>query len=240
MAISVKLLAFYCSLFQRSCDAVNTLWFDVLQIEVKCQLEAAIQTYHDHVEASQATPVHPQSPRAREEKGLQECCASILIQHCLACFGGHSAGDLPHFYDSFYFLPKVQSAPKLHVSHVPDEVIDLCENSYEAMDGKKQKASWKATKYSIALINHLFSLLPPSATVITLYDVGCVLSRSLNQVSLNLLYHTMLMVYNYCNGTERLWSRFWSSSRQHHLWLIDRHAGAIDLEMHADLGDWIR
>ncbi|KAG1801271.1 hypothetical protein EV424DRAFT_1545449 [Suillus variegatus] len=48
-------------------------------------------------------------------------------------------------------------------------------------------------------------------------------------------------------GTERLWSRFVrligiqrSSSRQRRLWLIDRHAGAIGLEMRADLGDWIR
>lgn len=38
-------------------------------------------------------------------------------------------------------------------------------------------------KYLVALIDHLFSLLPPRATVVTLYDVGCVLSRSLDQVS---------------------------------------------------------
>ncbi|KAI6028169.1 hypothetical protein EDC04DRAFT_2869155 [Pisolithus marmoratus] len=39
----------------------------------------------------------------------------------------------------------------------------------------------KQQKYSIALIKHLFSLLPPQANVIMLYDVGCVLSHSLDQ-----------------------------------------------------------
>ncbi|KAG2114308.1 uncharacterized protein F5147DRAFT_570583 [Suillus discolor] len=65
------------------------------------------------------------------------------------------------------------------------------------------------------------------------------------------------LVYNPCiceglglsdgEGTERLWSRFIhligiqrSSSRQRRLWLLDRQAAAIGLEMRADLGDWIR
>jgi hypothetical protein len=38
-------------------------------------------------------------------------------------------------------------------------------------------------KYAVALIDHLFTLLPPRATVVALYDVGCILSRSLDQVS---------------------------------------------------------
>lgn len=38
-------------------------------------------------------------------------------------------------------------------------------------------------KYAVSLIEHLFSLLPPTATVTVLYDVGCVLDRSLNLVS---------------------------------------------------------
>ena len=40
-------------------------------------------------------------------------------------------------------------------------------------------------KYSIALISHLFSLLPDQANVVVLYDVGCVLARSLAWVSLS-------------------------------------------------------
>ncbi|KAG2104041.1 uncharacterized protein F5147DRAFT_775752 [Suillus discolor] len=263
-------------------------WFDVLQIEVERQLEAAIQTCHDCVEASRATPAHLQSPGAREEKGLRERCTSILIQRCPACFG---AGDSPHFYDPSYFLPKVQvdaighhitrshkSAPKLHVSHVPDEVINLCENSYKAVDGKKQKAAMDSfdntglmvlicrhdiplffanidspgeqQKYSVALINHLFSLLPQSATVVTLYDVGCVLSWSLNQY--DILPDSIIQRLQFATTAMHAYGHEWacqlvynprmirSSSRQHRLWLIDRHTGAIGLEMRADLGDWIR
>jgi hypothetical protein len=156
-----------------------------------------------------------------------ERCATILVQHCPACFGGvsfgrqleeggdihvatdgnfhhrhqHSAGDSPHLYDPSYFLPKAQvddighhidwsckSAPKLHAPLVPHEAIDLCENSYEAADGKKQKVAMDSfndtgvmelicchdiplffanidtpgeqQKYAVALIDHLFALLP--------------------------------------------------------------------------------
>ena len=93
---------------------------------------------------------------------------------------------------------------------VPDEAIDQCEASYEAADGQKQKAAMdifddtsimalichhdtplffanidtpgEQQKYSIALISHLFSLLPCQANVMVLYDVGCVLAHSLSQV----------------------------------------------------------
>ncbi|KAG1774666.1 hypothetical protein EV702DRAFT_1200022 [Suillus placidus] len=134
-----------------------------------------------------------------------------------------SAGDCPRFYEPSYFLPKTQvddvghriilkkckRAPKIRSPLVPDEAIDQCEHSYEAADGKKQKAAMESfddmgvmalicrhdiplffanidspgeqQKYAVSLIEHLFSLLPQQATVITLYDVGCVLSRSLSQ-----------------------------------------------------------
>lgn len=49
-------------------------------------------------------------------------------------------------------------------------------------------------KYSVALLQHLFSLLPHQATVVTLYDVGCVLARSLAKVC----YHSCL----YCSLTS--------------------------------------
>jgi hypothetical protein len=38
-------------------------------------------------------------------------------------------------------------------------------------------------KYSVALLAHLFSLLPSEATVVSLYDIGCVLDRSISLVS---------------------------------------------------------
>jgi hypothetical protein len=110
-----------------------------------------------------------------------------------------------------HILSQRKRAPKIRTSLVPDEAIDQCEHSYEAADGKKQKAAMESfddtgvmalicrhdiplffanidspgeqQKYAVALIEHLFSLLPQEATVITLYDVGCVLSRSLSQVS---------------------------------------------------------
>ncbi|KAG1887308.1 hypothetical protein F4604DRAFT_1917113 [Suillus subluteus] len=227
-----------------------------------------------------------------------------------------SAGDCPHFYEPSYFLPKTQvddvgrriiskrkRAPKIRPSVVLDEAIDLCKHSYEAADGKKQKATMesfddtgimtlicrhdiplffanidspgKQQKYAVSLIEHLFSLIPQEATVVTLYDVGCVLSRSLSQydilpepVTSRLRFATTAMhayghewacqlEYNprMCSGlglsdgegTERLWSRFVkligiqrSSSRQRRLWLIDRQASAIGLEMRTDLGEWIK
>ena len=37
-------------------------------------------------------------------------------------------------------------------------------------------------KYGIALVEHLVSLLPPTATLAVFYDIGCVLDRSLHLV----------------------------------------------------------
>jgi hypothetical protein len=102
-------------------------------------------------------------------------------------------------------------SPKARNPIVPDEAIDQCEGAHEAADGKKQKAAMDSfddtgvmalicrhdiplffanvdspgeqQKYSVALLRHLFSLLPTNATVVALYDVGCVLARSLLKVS---------------------------------------------------------
>jgi hypothetical protein len=99
---------------------------------------------------------------------------------------------------------------RLREVRVPDEAVDHCESSHKAADGKKQKASMdkfddsgfmvlkcrhdiplffanidtpgEQQKYSIALIKHLFSLLPPQATVVVLYDIGCVVERSITKV----------------------------------------------------------
>lgn len=153
---------------------------------------------------------------------------------------------------------------KTPVPLVPDEAIDQCETAYEAADGKKQKAAMDSfddtgimalicrhdiplffanidspgeqQKYSVALLEHLFSLIPPYATVVALYDVGCVLARSLSKydilpgsiVSRLRLATTAMHAYGHewaCQlvhnprmciglglsdgeGTERLWSRF--------------------------------
>ena len=104
-----------------------------------------------------------------------------------------------------------KTPPKACKALVPNEAIDSCESSYEAADGKKQKASMDSfddtgvmalichhdiplffanidspgeqQKYAMALLTHLFALLPLQATVVGLYDVGCVLDRSISLVS---------------------------------------------------------
>ncbi|KAG1878248.1 hypothetical protein F4604DRAFT_1880298 [Suillus subluteus] len=206
-----------------------------------------------------------------------------------------SAGDCPRFYDPTYFLPKAQvnnvgqhilsqhkHAPKIRTSlkAVMDSFDDtgimalICRHDIPLFFANIDSPG-EQQKYAVALIEHLFSLLLQEATVITLYDVGCVLSRSLSQYDIlpgsvtSLLQFATMAMHAYghewaCQlefnphmciglglsdgeGTERLWSRFVkligiqrSSSRQRRLWLIDRQAGAIGLEMRADLGDWIK
>ncbi|KAG2121677.1 hypothetical protein BD769DRAFT_1629375 [Suillus cothurnatus] len=251
-------------------------WFDILQVEVECQTEAA--AWRPQLPDNSGISM-PTSSNTTLVKGR---CSSILMQHCPACFAGMlferplskggdihiatdgnfhhrhqwSVGDCPCFYNPAYFLPKAQvdevrhciqslhkCAPKKHTLAVPDEVIDQCKYSYEAADGKKQKAAMdsfddtgRATKYAVALLEHLFSLVPQEANVIALYDVGCVLSWSLSHydilpssVTLCLQFATTAMhayghewacqlEYNpqMCiglglsdsKGTERLWSRF--------------------------------
>ena len=138
-----------------------------------------------------------------------------------------SAGNSPSFYNPSYFLSKeqvnamgdriakAQKKPvKSYQQIVPDKAIDECESSYEAADGKKEKAATEAfddtglmalicrhdiplffanidtageqQKFPLALIDHLFSLLPSQATIVMLYDVGCVLARTLSKVGVSM------------------------------------------------------
>ena len=39
-------------------------------------------------------------------------------------------------------------------------------------------------KYLIPLIEHLFSLVPPTATITVLYNIGCVIEHSITRVCL--------------------------------------------------------
>jgi hypothetical protein len=99
---------------------------------------------------------------------------------------------------------------KRYTPKVPNEAVDECEKAHEVADGKKQKTSMEQfddtglmalvcrhdiplffanidtpgeqQKYAVALLVHLFSLLPRQATVYLLYDVGCVLDRSVHLV----------------------------------------------------------
>ena len=93
---------------------------------------------------------------------------------------------------------------------VPNEAVDECEKVHEAADGKKQKTAMdqfddtglmalvchhdiplffanidtpgEQQKYALALLEHLFEFLPPQATIYLLYDVGCVVDRSVHLV----------------------------------------------------------
>ncbi|KAI6101609.1 hypothetical protein EV401DRAFT_1876474, partial [Pisolithus croceorrhizus] len=90
---------------------------------------------------------------------------------------------------------------------VPDEAVDQCTTSYKAADSKKQKAAMDSfndtgimalicchdiplffanintlgeqQKYSVGLIEHLFSLIPFKANVVILYDIGCYVNADL-------------------------------------------------------------
>ena len=100
--------------------------------------------------------------------------------------------------------------PRAYKHSVPDTALDECEKSYEAANEKKDKSignkfddtglmalvcrhdivlflanidtAGEQQKYSVALIEHLFSHLPGQATVAVYYDIGCVLDRSLHKV----------------------------------------------------------
>ena len=93
---------------------------------------------------------------------------------------------------------------------VPDEAVDQCESGHVAGKGTNVKANaehfddggvmalicrhdiplflvnidtpGEQQKYPVALIEHLFALVPDHSTVAVLYDVACVLDRSLEKV----------------------------------------------------------
>ena len=117
---------------------------------------------------------------------------------------------------------------KLRKSQVPNEAVDECQSSYDAANGDKKKAStdgprydaqgWMSLicrhdiplffanidtpgeqqKYAVALIQWFFQFVPASATVTVLYDVGCVLHRSVKLVSADFLFlsGTYLLITN--------------------------------------------
>ncbi|EAU83223.2 hypothetical protein CC1G_13031 [Coprinopsis cinerea okayama7 len=102
--------------------------------------------------------------------------------------------------------------PRPRIARVPDEAVDECEDGHIAGQGTKVKTNTQVyddtgtmamvcrhdyplflanidtpgeqQKYAVALIKKLFTMIPPNATVVAFYDVGCVLDRSLQLVSL--------------------------------------------------------
>lgn len=119
-------------------------------------------------------------------------------------------------------------------TRVPEDAIDACESSFEAADEKQAKTNGKRfddmglmalvcrhdipiffanidspgeqQKYSVALIEALFNGLPAAATVLVLYDIGCVLDRSLTLVSMilsTLEVELIIIQVRYSTGRNR-------------------------------------
>ncbi|KAK0244954.1 hypothetical protein EDD85DRAFT_963291 [Armillaria nabsnona] len=143
---------------------------------------------------------------------------------------------------------------------IPDVAVDEDEKSFEAADEKKEKTQGgryddtglaalvcrhdvplflanvdtpgEQQKYAVALIEHLASHLPPAASIAVLYDIGCVLDRSVN------LYDIFPPTL-----TERLMfatSAMHASGRRQRLYLLDRQAAFVARSIREDLGGWIR
>ncbi|KAG6883278.1 hypothetical protein C0993_007006, partial [Termitomyces sp. T159_Od127] len=121
-----------------------------------------------------------------------------------------------------------KKSPKARTPSVPDEAVDECESTHVAGSGSNSKTNMEKfdnggvmalvcrhdiplflanidtpgeqQKYAVALIEHLFTLLPLSSTVAVLYNVGCVLDRSCqlydilpNDITERLIYSTNAM-----------------------------------------------
>ncbi|KAF8224141.1 hypothetical protein L208DRAFT_1425851 [Tricholoma matsutake] len=184
--------------------------------------------------------------------------------------------------------------PKLWWPVIPDEAVDECESSHMAGSGSNSKTNMEKfddggqmalvcqhniplflanidmpgeqQKYAIALIEHLFSLLPSCVMVASLYDVGCVLDHSLQLYDIlptSIMEHLLLatsamhayahqwacqLIYNPClhnglglsDGEGKLIGITRSSAQWRWIWLIDRQVASINCELRNDLGDWIK
>jgi hypothetical protein len=112
-----------------------------------------------------------------------------------------------------WILEARKAPPQQRMPKVPDAAVDDCEHSYEAADGDKKAIAagslryddrgWMSLicrhdipiffanidtpgeqqKYAVALILWLHQGIPSQATTVFLYDIGCVLDRSLSLVS---------------------------------------------------------
>lgn len=101
---------------------------------------------------------------------------------------------------------------------VPDSAVDDCQDAHQSGTGSNVKTSLdkfdigglaalvcrhdiplfianidtpgEQQKYGVALVEKLASLLPPQATIAVLYDVGCVLDRSVAKVCRQAVYQS--------------------------------------------------
>ncbi|KAJ7924775.1 hypothetical protein B0H13DRAFT_1863641 [Mycena leptocephala] len=156
------------------------------------------------------------------------------------------AGDGPISYDPSYFIhkhkvdavgqrlevAKKHPATKVKPS-VPQEVIDACQESWDAANETKWKADPKRydasgifvmtyrhrqviflcnvdtpgeqQRYIVAMLEEVFTLLPLHATVLQAYDVGCVTEHSLNLLVYNPRFRAGIGLADH-ESVERFWS----------------------------------
>ncbi|KAJ7575197.1 hypothetical protein C8J56DRAFT_1120069 [Mycena floridula] len=102
-----------------------------------------------------------------------------------------------------------QRPPKVHTPVVPDSAIDGCQESHHAAKGDQAGLKGKQfddnglmglvchhdiplffanidtpgeqQKYVVALLEYLFSMIPQHASVVLVYDIGCVVDRSFDK-----------------------------------------------------------
>ncbi|KAJ7692186.1 hypothetical protein B0H14DRAFT_3531594 [Mycena olivaceomarginata] len=178
--------------------------------------------------------------------------------------------------------PSANAVPML-----PQAILDACEESFEAAHENKRKADPKyydatgifviscrhsqvlflcnidtpgeSQQYIVAAVEEVQSYLPPVATVLQDYDIGCIIDHSLNLF--NILTPGLRPRVAFCInamhafghqwvcqivGVERFWSRIrklipltrhqWNSRR---IWLIDQYAAFVNEEGRDKLGPWL-
>ncbi|KAF8219110.1 hypothetical protein L208DRAFT_1383114 [Tricholoma matsutake] len=258
--VSVHLLNFYQALFERSCDAVNmmatalntfyTCWGFILlnnkrqpiRDPFQCGLGHAIHggistTICRHLDSRIQDPTPsrecnppksfesiPQTPHL-----LTGVCYQFLESQ-ITCSASTSQGNVHAYFSSDVWLV-------LWVCYMDDPPKCCGSNSkmnMEKFDDGGQMAL--VCRHDIPLFfanidtpGEQQNLLPPEASTQVLYDVGCLLDRTLQ---LDLV-----------SWMERVWSHLCKLIGITHasaIWLIDRQATSIGLELCDNLGDWIR
>ncbi|KAG1722047.1 uncharacterized protein EDB91DRAFT_1274740, partial [Suillus paluster] len=137
-------------------------WYDVLQVEIERQVDNSSPTKSRPCGQPPTTPTTTTSNAVRHVLAAHYSADPLnKVEDIHVATDGNfhhrhrrSAGDCPRFYEPTYFLSKQfvdavgrrinaqrKRPAKAHAPLVPDEAIDLCENAYEAADGKKQKAA---------------------------------------------------------------------------------------------------
>ncbi|KAF7964442.1 hypothetical protein HWV62_7674, partial [Athelia sp. TMB] len=156
-----------------------------------------------------------------------------------------ASGDGPHFHDAVQIIPKdqvdavgnrIEAARKRPPRKVPEEIIQECQDSHTAADGRKAKTDMghfddtglmamvcrhdvplfvanidtpgEQQKYGVALMEHVLTLLPPQATCVFIIDVGCVFDVSLNKYEI--ITDDALKRIKFCTSAMHAYAHQWS------------------------------